>query len=81
MAGVIAATALTGCAATTTDVVDGNTQHPNGVVYYDANGKLQQSNKEAFSPQTQDNATTFATTVGVVAGLAGTALGIVALTQ
>lgn len=72
---------LVGCARTTTDVADGTTQHPNGVVYYDANGKLQNADKEAFSPQTQDGAETFATTVGVIAGVAGTALGIVALTQ
>lgn len=80
-AAAVMAMSLAGCARTTTDVADGVTQHPNGVVYYDAQGKLQQADKEAVSPQTQDGFETFATTVGVVSGIAGTALGIVALTQ
>lgn len=81
IAGVLVASmlSLTGCAARTVDA-DG-TSHPNGVVYYDANGNLKQADKEAFSPETQDHAETFATVVGTAFAVAGTALGIVALTQ
>lgn len=81
VAGAILATSLVGCARTTTDVADGVTQHPNGVVYYDANGNLQQADKEIFDAKTRDGIETFAGTVGVVAGIAGTALGIIALTN
>ncbi|MCS5736593.1 hypothetical protein [Herbiconiux daphne] len=79
MAGLVLATSLTGCAART---IDQNGQsHPNGVVYYDDQGNLHQADKEAFSPETQDHAETFATVVGTAFAIAGTALGIVALTN
>lgn len=70
---------LGGCASQTAE--PSGKFHPNGVVYYDDAGNLRQANPEALSPRAQDGWQTFATTVGVVAGIAGTALGIVALTK
>lgn len=72
---------LTGCARTTTDVADNTTQHPNGVVYYDANGKLQQADAEAVSPKAQDAWETAGWVAVGAAAVGGLATGIVALTK
>lgn len=72
-------TALGGCASRTAEPT--GKSHPNGVVYYDADGNLQQANREAISPEAQDGWETAGTVAGVVLGVAGTALGIVSLTR
>lgn len=79
IAVVLVAVSLTGCAGRTID--GAGKSHPNGVVYYDDTGNLQQANPERVSPEAQDGWQTAGTVLGVVAGVAGTALGIVALTQ
>lgn len=79
MIGLTLASSLVGCAARTVDA-DG-TSHPNGVVYYDKAGNLKQADKEAVSPEAQDGWETFALTAGSIFAVAGTALGIVALTK
>lgn len=79
MAGLVLASSLAGCAGRTVDA-DGSS-HPNGVVYYDDQGNLKQANKEAVSPEAQDGWETFALTAGSVFAVAGTALGVVALTH
>lgn len=70
---------LVGCAGRTID--DAGKSHPNGVVYYDDAGNLRHANPERVSPESQDNWQTAATIVGVAGAIAGTALGIVALTK
>lgn len=70
---------LVGCAGRTID--DAGKSHPNGVVYYDDTGNLRNANTERVSPESQDNWQTAATIVGVAGAIAGTALGIVALTK
>lgn len=71
--------ALGGCAGRTID--DAGKSHPNGVVYYDDAGNLRNANPERISPESQDNWQTVGTVVGIAGALAGTALGIVALTK
>lgn len=70
---------LVGCAGRTID--DAGKSHPNGVVYYDDAGNLRHANPERISPESQDNWQTVGTVVGIAGALAGTALGIVALTK
>lgn len=70
---------LVGCAGRTVD--DAGKSHPNGVVYYDDAGNLRHANPERISPESQDNWQTAATIVGIAGAVAGTALGIVALTK
>lgn len=70
---------LVGCAGRTID--DAGKSHPNGVVYYDDAGNLRNANHELISPESQDNWQTVGTVVGIASAMAGTALGIVALTK
>lgn len=79
MAIALVVVSLVGCAGRTVD--DAGKSHPNGVVYYDDAGNLRHANPERISPESQDNWQTAATIVGVAGALAGTALGIVALTN
>lgn len=70
---------LVGCSSRTID--SNGRSHPNGVVYYDDAGNLHRANPERIDPETQDNWQTAATIVGVAGAIAGTAMGIVALTK
>lgn len=81
MIGLTLASSLVGCARTTTDVADNTTQHPNGVVYYDANGKLQQADDEIVSAKAQDEIETAGWVALGAAAVGGLATGIVALTK
>lgn len=78
IAALIAPT-LVGCAGRTYEPA--GVSHPNGVVFYDRNGNLQEAQPESVSPESQDGWETAGAILGGAAAVAGVALGIVALTK
>lgn len=76
---VLLATSLVGCAGRTYEPT--GVSHPNGVVFYDRDGKLQQAQPESVSPESQDNWQTTGAVLTSLAAVAGLAVGIVSLTK
>ncbi len=79
MAIALVVVSLVGCAGRTVD--DAGKSHADGVVYYDDAGNLRHSNPERISPESQDNWQTVGAVVGTIGAIAGTAVGIAALTK
>lgn len=79
MTAVLIMGSLSGCTTVVRDQY-GDT-HPAGVGYYDQNNQYHKATPEKISPQAQDAWETAGWLTVGAAAIAGTALGIVALTK